>query len=172
MTNKKRLFQLKGGLMVPVKEEVEVKPIPLNIKTKIKRKTITIQESEYNEWVKIKGEYSWTTLLKTVREGHLFFKQVMGNLTVKIESGVYNREIVGSGNERSVSSHITQPRSKNKVIEELKRLSEGDMTIEEFRESLLKPLTEKELLDIQKSDAELEKAQNKDIQLEDLKPPG
>lgn len=174
MTDKKRLFQLKDGLMIPVKE-IEVKTISLSIKPKIKRKTITIQESEYDEWTPIKGEYSWTTLLKTVREGYQFFKQVMGNLTVKVESGAYNSEIVGRSTKRSMSSSRVQNLKPNSpkalVLAEIKKASEGDMTIEEFRESLLKPLTEKELLNIQKSDAELEKAQNKDIRLGDLKPP-
>ena len=176
MTNKKRLFQLKGGLMIPVKEEtVEIKPVSLSIKSKIKRKTITIQESEYNEWMPIKGEYSWTTLLKTVREGYQFFKQVMGNLTVKIESGAYNSEIVGKPSKRSMSSGRVQNLKPNSpkalVLAEIRKATEGNMSIEEFRGSLLKPLTEKELLNIQKSDAELEKAQNKDICLGDLKPP-
>ena len=176
MTNKKRPYKLQGGLMVPTTKLEVVPEEKLKIKSVIPRKTITIYKSEYDEWVKIKGEgHSWTSLLKTVREGHQFFKQVMANLTVKVQSGGYNHESVGIPIKRKVSSGrvpIVKPNSpKALVLKEIKKATEGDMTIEEFRESLLKPLTEKELENIQKSDEELVQAQNKSICLEDLKPP-
>ena len=179
MKDKKRLFQLKGGLMVPVEEVVKT---TLNIKPKIDRKTITIHKTEYDEWLKIKEEYNWTTLLKTVREGYQFFKKVMANLTVKVESGsypLYSTERVRGSLERIPSSDRvpkTNPNSpKAQLLKEIKKAMTGEMTVKEFQESLLKPLTEEELENIQKSEAELqeawEKSQNKEIQLEDLKTP-
>lgn len=174
MTDGKRPnYKLQGGLMVPIKSE----PLPekKKVRSVIKRKTITIYESEYDEWEKIKEEHSWTSILKTVREGYQFFKQVMANLTVKVESstGIINRSI--PSREPLPSSHRTQivdPKSpKGLVLAEIKKATEGKMTVEEFRKSLLKPLTENELSNIQKSKEELEKAQKKEIRLEDLKTP-
>ena len=180
MTDGKTLYKLQGGLMVPTKSEPEIIPRknPMIISV-IKRKTITIYESEYDEWVKIKEEHSWTSLLKTVREGYIFFKQVMANLTVKIESSGNNYSRPAQGIERVQSSHRVQTLNANSpkslLLQEIKKAMKGDMTIVEFRESQLKRLTEKELDDMQKSEEELtkawEKTQKKDLCLEDLKAP-
>lgn len=175
MKNKRRLFQLKGGLMVPVEEEAKL--TPKIIRSTIDRKTITIHETEYKEWLKMKEEHNWTTLLKTVREGYQFFKKVMENLTVKVTSGYSPTERVGRHLERipsSVNIPKIDPNSpKAQVLAEIKKATEGKMSVEEFRKSLLKPLTEEELGNIQKSEEELDKAQkkNKELRLEDLTPP-
>jgi hypothetical protein len=176
MTDGKRLYKLQGGLIVPTKSEPEVIPEKkLKIKSIIDRKTITVYKSEYDEWEKIKEEHSWTSLLKTVREGYLFFKQVMSNLTVKIESsvGTINRSV--PSRESLPSLHRTQKTDPNspkaQVLAEIKKATEGKMSIEEFRSSMLKPLTKEELENIQKSEEELKMAQNKEIRLEDLKTP-
>jgi hypothetical protein len=164
--------------MVPVEED---KKIITPIKSKTERRTITIQKSEYDEWLKLKEEHTWTTLLKTVREGYLFFKKVMANLTVKVQGGVYQPESVGRPLKRIPSSNSVQkldPKSpKALVLKEIKEASEGKMSIEEFQKSLLKPLTEEELLSMQKSEEELDEAQKKarekkETRLEDLNPPG
>ena len=180
MTDGKTLYKLQGGLMVPAKSEPEKIPRknPM-IRSVIKRKTITIYKSEYDEWEKIKEEHSWTSLLKTVREGYIFFKQVMTNLTVKIESSATNNSRPVQGVERVQSSHRVQTSNPNSpkslLLKEIKKAMQGDMTIVEFRESQLKRLTEKELDNMQKSEEELtkawEKTQKKDLCLEDLKPP-
>lgn len=171
MTKKKRLFRLEGGLMVPQPEAVKTHSIP--IRSSIPRKTVTIRKSEYDEWEKIKGEHTWTTILKTVREQYIFFRKVMENLTIRVQA---QSEPVGQGItriKRPVSSLPIQNNTpKSQMLKELKKLTAGKMSIKEFRESALKPMTEEELTKLQKSEEELVEAWEKQkIRLEDLKPP-
>lgn len=150
--------ELKKPVILTLKPPPTVLP-PL--KKISRRKTITIQESEFNKWVNIKGVHSWTSLLQTVREGHEFFKKVIENLTVSVNS---MPEPAGQSIQRirrtPSSIRVQKNNPKSQMLQELRKLTNGEMSVTDFRKSVLRPMTEDELLKIQKSDDELEEAQN------------
>lgn len=166
-------------------------------KPKTERKTITILKSEWEKWMPIKGNRSWTFLMRDARIA-LETVDNLKNINKKLnetlqEVAVENAKLLARGvrvmtksvhpdavldwnkknssTEHTLSSNTTLNSGKKaELLKEIKDLSKQEGGIC----AILKPMDKKELHKLQLSEKELNKrieVQIKRVQLRHLKPP-
>jgi hypothetical protein len=126
-----------------------------------KRKTITIQETEFNNWIELKApSESWTSLMRRVRSSFGILNQRGPILDIDI------RRVRRMPSSKTNTNRGQRPSIKSEFVKEMNSIFDGSKT---FRD-ILKPISDDDLNNIQLSEEELKKRDQK-RRFEQLKPP-
>jgi len=174
---------LKSGL-INVEEDTVQEPEPK--KKPSNRKTITLQKEEFDLWKKMKGIYSWTSLLRVVRTkadqlDRLLSQQIIIGTSHQLPQIPQRGQGIlptRKNTHNMNSNHIAVGQKRPEYHAEYKKLVEKDEL-----NNFLKPMSEEELAQTQKSEDELEKSMIKSakiaimrfkrdvVEIEQLNPP-
>jgi len=167
-----------SSTLVWKKEKLNPPPPPPKDKKKPKRKTISIQFNEWVKWDKLKGNMTWTLILRDARIAYesvqSMRKQItklndtlgkialenakllahgapaMGSIPLSSESGVFSKRSIPIQKSRGI---LKKDDPKSQLLAEIKQLQQDTDDIR----SILKPMSKEELCSIQLSEEELVK---------------
>lgn len=154
--------EIKDGLYYGKKEKKESK-----------RKTITIQKSEWKKWQEIKQNQTWTSLMREARKALKEVEELRDVLKQAVINRVPTTPKTGIKRIRKPPPKLNV-RSKGVQAQFLKEFKSLNLDGENGFKKILKPMSEEELSKIQKDEEELkEKSEQffKKAELKDLNPP-